>query len=194
MKKYHITVNCEELHQYYSFFSDNEKKIIVLKNNENNMKEKLKPKIWIDADACPRVVKEVVFKAAVRLNLEVCLVANSYMSIPHHALISFIKVDQGADVADNYIVESVRPSDLVITADLPLAGQIVAKNAIAINVRGEVYTEENVSERVSMRDFMQELRDSGMDTGGPPPYSKKDQINFTNGFNRIITSLIKRYS
>lgn len=153
----------------------------------------MKTKIWIDADACPRVIKEVVFKAAMRLELEVCLVANNHISIPHHRLFSFIKVDQGADVADNFIVDNVSECDLVITADLPLAGHIVEKNAIAINVRGEIYTEENISERVSMRDFMQGLRDSGMDTGGPPPFSKKDQINFTNAFNRIITSLQKKH-
>lgn len=147
-------------------------------------------KIWIDADACPKVVKEIVFKASFRLQVPVCLVANSYMSHPHGGLISSIKVDQGADVADTYIVEHVNPVDLVITADIPLASFIVEKGATAINPRGELYTEENISERLSIRDFMQELRDGGVDTGGPAPFGPKDKANFANSFNQIITKLM----
>ena len=147
-------------------------------------------KIWIDADACPKVVKEVVFKNAFRLNIEVVLVANSYLNIPLSPLIKMIKVDQGADVADFYIVEHITEKDLAITADIPLASHIVEKGAMAINPRGEVYTEENISERLSVRDFMQELRDSGMDTGGPPPFGPKDKELFTNSLNRILTKMI----
>ena len=148
-------------------------------------------KIWIDADACPNMVKEAVFKASARLKTHVCLVANSHLNIPLSPLISFVKVEQGADVADFYIAENVVPGDLVITADIPLAALIVEKNALAINPRGELYTEENISERLSVRDFMQDLRDSGLDTGGPPPLGPKDKERFTNSFDRIMTKLLK---
>jgi uncharacterized protein YaiI (UPF0178 family) len=148
-------------------------------------------RIWIDADACPRPVKEVVFKNSFRLKVPVTLVANSYMNVPLDPLIQFIQVDKGADVADFYIVEHVNEGDLVITADIPLADLVVKKDAIAINPRGEEYNEENISERLSMRNFMQDLRDSGMDTGGPPPYGPKDKEKFANSLNRLLTRLLK---
>jgi len=144
-------------------------------------------KIWIDADACPKVVKEIIFKASYRIQIPVCLVANSYIAVPPDSLITSIQVDQGADVADTYIVESCNEEDLVITADIPLAAFIVEKGATAINPRGELYTEENVRERLSMRDFMQELRDGGMNTGGPAPFGEKDKASFANSFNKIVT-------
>ena len=148
-------------------------------------------KIWIDADACPNVVKEIVFKTSHRLQVAVVMVANQYIAVPQGSMISSIQVDQGADVADAYIVEHCNTEDLIITADIPLASLIVEKGALAINPRGELYTEENISERLSMRDFMQEMRDSGMDTGGPKPFGPKDKANFANGFNRIMTKLTK---
>jgi len=148
-------------------------------------------KIWIDADACPKIVKEVVFKASFRLKISVCLVANSYMSVPQDPLVRLVQVEKGADIADFYIVEHVDENDLVITADIPLAALVVDKGAIAINPRGELYTEENIGERLSMRDFMQGLRDSGMDTGGPPPLGPKDKERFVNSFNQILTKLMK---
>jgi len=155
------------------------------------MEDKKEIKIWIDADACPKVVKETVFKISVRLNIPVCLVANSYMAVPQGTLITSIQVDQGADVADFYIVENLSKNDLVITADIPLAALVVEKEATAINPRGELYTEENVSERLSMRDFMQDLRDSGVDTGGPAPFGPKDKERFTNSINRLLTKMLK---
>ncbi len=148
-------------------------------------------KIWIDADACPKMVKEMVYKTSARLNIPVCLVANSYLTIPHSPNISFIQVDQGADVADLYIADHVEEVDLVITADIPLAALIIEKNAIAINPRGEVYTEDNMSERLSVRNFMQDLRDGGVDTGGPPPLGAKDKEKFANSLNSILTKMIK---
>ncbi|OIQ20957.1 MAG: DUF188 domain-containing protein [Bacteriovorax sp. MedPE-SWde] len=148
-------------------------------------------KIWIDADACPKVVKEVVFKASFKLQVPVVLVANSYMATPPDSLITSIQVDKGADVADMYIVDNVSKEDLVITADIPLAALIVEKEATAINPRGELYTEENVSERLSMRDFMQGLRDSGIETGGPAPFGVKDKASFANSFNKIMTQKLK---
>ncbi|MBT4791450.1 MAG: YaiI/YqxD family protein, partial [Halobacteriovoraceae bacterium] len=121
-----------------------------------------------------------------------CLVANSYLNVPLSPDISCIKVDQGADVADFYIVEHAAKEDLVITADIPLAALIVQMGAVAINPRGEIYTEENISERLSVRDFMQELRDSGMDTGGPPPLGPKDKERFTNALDRLVTKMLKQ--
>lgn len=155
------------------------------------MSESNKLKIWIDADACPKVIKEVIFKASFRLKIPVILVANSYISTPPDPLISSIQVEKGMDMADFYIVDHVNAIDLVITADIPLAALIVEKGAIAINPRGELYTEENVQERLSIRDFMKDLRDSGVDTGGPSSFGPKDKASFTNSLNRILTKLIK---
>ena len=150
---------------------------------------KVRPlKIWIDADACPREVKEVIYKASERTRTLVCLVANSFMKTPKSKLISFVQVDKGDDVADFYIVEHVSCEDIVITADVPLAALVVEKNAIALNPRGEVYTEENVREKLSIRDFMQDLRDGGVQTGGPPPFGIKDKEQFANSFNSLLTS------
>lgn len=144
-------------------------------------------KIWIDADACPKVIKEVVYKFSSRLRIPVVLVANSYMNIPHDELITFVKVDSGADVADMYIANHSSENDLIITADIPLASEIVKKGALAINPRGELYDEDNISERLSMRDFMKDLRDNGLVTGGPDAFSSKDKISFTNTLNKILT-------
>lgn len=143
-------------------------------------------KIWVDADACPKVIKEHLFKTSLRLKIPLCLVANSYMDIPFHELISFVKVESGADVADMYIAEHVAPEDLVITADIPLAAQVVNKGTMAINPRGELYNEENIGERLSMRDFMKELRDGGVVTGGPESFGVKDKASFANSLNKIL--------
>jgi uncharacterized protein YaiI (UPF0178 family) len=148
-------------------------------------------KIWIDADACPKMIKEVIFQVSGREKIEVTLVANSYINIPNTPYIDMIQVAKGDDVADFYIVEHCNESDLIITADIPLASLVVKKGATAINPRGEIYTEENISERLSMRDFMTNLRDSGVITGGPAPLGKKDKIDFTNSLNKLITKLNK---
>lgn len=149
-------------------------------------------KIWIDADACPKAVKEVVYKTSARLQLPVILVANSGMGHPLHPLISFVQVAQGQDVADSYIADHVETCDLVITADIPLAAIIVEKGALAINPRGELYTEDNIRERLSIRDFMKELRDSGVETGGPQSFGPKDKENFTNSLHRILTKMMAK--
>lgn len=149
---------------------------------------KIKPnKIWIDADACPKAIKETVFKASARLNLPVILVANSYQTIPHSDLVRLIIVDRGDDVADQYIVDHVEKNDLVITADIPLAARIVEKEAVAINPRGEIYTEENIGEILSMRNFMKELRDGGSLTGGPAAFSARDVQEFANSLNKLLS-------
>lgn len=144
-------------------------------------------KIWIDADACPKAVKEIVFKAAHRTNISLMLVANSYQTIPHSDLIRLIIVGKGLDVADQYIVDHVEAHELVITADIPLAAKIVEKEAIALNPRGEIYTEENIGEILSMRDFMKELRDGGSITGGPAVFGPKDVQQFANSLNKLLS-------
>ncbi len=148
-----------------------------------------RPMIWIDADACPKVIKEVIYKISVRLKLPVTLVANSSMFIPQDPLIKLVQVEAGADVADNYIAEHVVKDDIVITADIPLAAMIVAKDALALNIRGEIYTEENVRERLSMRDFMKDLRDNGVITDGPDTFGPKDKERFTNALNRLLSQV-----
>lgn len=148
-----------------------------------------KPTIWIDADACPKLIKEFIYKSSARLQLQVILVANSSMYIPQSPLIKQVTVKFGADVADNYIVENVKELDIVITADIPLAALVVEKKAWALNIRGEIYTEENVQERLSMRNFFKELRDSGMESGGPEAFGLKDKERFANAFNKILHSL-----
>jgi len=147
--------------------------------------------IWIDSDACPKPIKEIVYRASHRLQLPVILVANNYMSVPPGTLVRSIQVDQGADVADQYIVDHCGPKDIVITQDIPLAAKIVEKGTYAINPRGELYTEDNISERLAMRDLMKELRDSGTVTGGPAPFNQKDVESFANSLNKILTKILK---
>ncbi|MFQ5480855.1 MAG: YaiI/YqxD family protein [Thermodesulfobacteriota bacterium] len=148
-------------------------------------------KIWVDSDACPRAVKDIVFRVSERLQVPVCLVANTFLAVPPGPLITSIQVEKGADIADMYIFDNVSVKDLVITADIPLAARVVEKGGTAINPRGEVYTEANVSERLSMRDFMQGLRDNGVDTGGPKPFGPKDRERFANSIDRILTRMMK---
>lgn len=144
-------------------------------------------KIWIDADACPRAVKDLTFRASNRLDIEVVLVADRPVAIPSSPLISRKVVPRALDSADQHIVDEARPGDLVITADLPLAAAVVDLGAVAIDPRGELYTEENVGERLSMRDFFTSLRDAGHDLGGPPPFSKKDTQRFAAALDRFLT-------
>ena len=138
------------------------------------------------------MIKEVVYKAAQRLKIETVLVANSPIHTPKIGLISSILVPKGADVADAYIVDEVSIEDLVITADIPLADLIVTKGATAINPRGELYTESNIKERLSMRNFMTGMREGGMSTGGPRPLGPQDKKRFASSFDRIMTKLTKR--
>lgn len=151
------------------------------------MSELSKITIWIDADACPKAIREVVYRAAFRLKLPVTIVANTFLSTPPH--VRSVQVGKGSDVADQYIVEQLIPKDLVITTDIPLAALAVEKGAVVLDHRGEVYTEENVRERLSMRDFMKEIRDSGVITGGPAPFGPKDVEHFANALNTILTKL-----
>ena len=148
-------------------------------------------KIWIDADACPKAIKEIVYKASERLKIETILVANQAIAKPRSPLIKSIVVDKGPDVADQYIVDEMDPDDLVITQDIPLADLIVTKGGLAINPRGDLYTEDSIKERLSIRDFMTDLRDSGMQTGGPRSFSEQDKRKFASSFDKIINKKMR---
>jgi len=144
-------------------------------------------KIWVDADACPVVVKEIIFRAATRTGLSVTLVANQTIKIPHANNISFLKVNAGFDVADDEIVRRLCPGDLVITADIPLASEILGKGGMALSPRGELFTEDNIKRRLSMRDLMDTLRSGGLVTGGPPPLGQTDRKKFAGQFDKLLT-------
>ena len=146
-------------------------------------------KIWVDADACPAVIKEILYKAAERTCTSLILVANRSIRIPKSKYIEFLKVDLGLDVADNKIADKIEPGDLVITADIPLASKIVEKGGLGINPRGEMYTPENIREILSNRDFMDVLRSSGVETGGPPPLTNRDKQAFANSLDQILAKL-----
>ncbi|CCH48888.1 YaiI/YqxD family protein [Pseudodesulfovibrio piezophilus] len=143
--------------------------------------------IWVDADACPNIIKDVLYKVAQRRDIQLTLVANSPLSVPQSSLISTIRVGAGFNVADQEIIDQVGPGDLVITADIPLADAIVDKGATGLNPRGEVYTEENVKGLLRMRNLMEELRSGGMVSGGPAPIGPKDRQEFTNQLDRYLT-------
>ena len=144
-------------------------------------------KIWVDADACPGVIKEILFRAARRTELELILVANQAISVPPSRNIKMIQVASGFDVADNEIVKRMSAGDLVITADIPLAAEVIEKAGQALNPRGELYTVDNIKNRLAMRDLMDSLRSSGVDTGGPPPLNQSDRKSFANQLDRIIS-------
>ena len=144
-------------------------------------------KIWIDADACPGVIKELVFRASERRGIPVCLVANRPLSVPPSPRITAVCVAREFNEADTYIVQNVAPHDLVITADLPLAAAVVQKGAIALNPRGDLYTEENVGSRLAVRNLMQDLRAGGLVQGGPAPLRETDRRKFAAAFNTVLT-------
>lgn len=150
--------------------------------------------IWVDADACPGVIKEILFKAAQRTGLPMTLVANHAMRVPATEHIRFIQVVQGFDVADNEIVRRVSADDLVVTADIPLAAEVIAKGATALNPRGELYTESNIRARLNMRDFMETLRSSGVETGGPAKLGQQDRQRFANELDRLLTRYLRTQS
>ncbi len=146
--------------------------------------------MWVDADACPVVVKEILFQAARRTGVQTILVANQDMSVPDVPCISSVRVAAGADVADQEIVKRLRSGDLVITADIPLAADVIAKGGHALNPRGELYSRDNIASRLSMRDFMESLRVDGVETGGPAPLNKGDRQAFANQLDRFLAGNI----
>jgi len=148
-------------------------------------------RIYVDADACPKVIKEVLYKAVKRLKVEMTLVADQYLRIPQSEYIKTVQVPSDIDSADEKIVELLQAGDLVITADIPLADQVVSKGGFAINPRGELYTAQNIKERLAVRDMMAEMRSSGLEFGGPPAFNTKDKEKFANQLDRFLTKALK---
>lgn len=147
-------------------------------------------KIWVDADACPAVIKDILFRAAERTGAQLTLVANQLVRIPPSRYITFIQVASGFDVADNEIVKRLGVGDLVITGDIPLAAEVIEKGGYALNPRGELYSADTIKERLTMRDFMDTLRSSGIDTGGPPALCQSDRKTFANNLDKLLTKYI----
>lgn len=152
-----------------------------------------KIEILVDADACPKVIKEILFRVAKRLSIKTTLFANHGMAIPPSPFIKFVQVPGGFDVVDKKIVDVVGPQDLVITADIPLAAAVIEKNALALNPRGTFYTKENIQQRLSLRNFMDEMRSTGQLTGGgPPPLNNKDQQAFANALDSFLAKHFRK--
>ena len=145
-------------------------------------------RIWIDADATPRPVKEVLFRASERRGVAIILVANSWFQHPRHDKVTFVQVGQGPDEADHYIAEHARPGDLVITADIPLAARVVPNGVAVIQPHGRELDQESIDEALALRDFKESLRDSGTMTGGPPPFGAKQKQRFSNALDRWISA------
>jgi len=145
--------------------------------------------IWVDADACPNPVKEILFRAAQRLAIPVTLIANQPLRTPPSPHIRSIRVASGFDKADDHIVQALAPGDLVITADIPLAAQVIERGGEVLNPRGERYTKDNIRERLNIRDFLDTLRGSGMVTGGPPALTQTDRKRFADALDRLLASL-----
>lgn len=143
-------------------------------------------KIWVDADACPVVIRDVLYRASQRTGVEVTLVANQFIRTPASPKVNMLQVQQGFDVADNEIVKRCQAGDLVITSDIPLADEVITKGAQALNSRGEMYSKENIKARLNMRDFMDTMRSSGVQMGGPPPLSQADRQQFANHLDKWL--------
>jgi uncharacterized protein YaiI (UPF0178 family) len=144
-------------------------------------------KIWVDADACPVVIKEILYRAAERTGVQMTLVANQPLSTPNSEFINTLQVARGFDVADDEIVKRLSAGDLVITSDIPLAAEVIDKGGHALSPRGELHTTENIRARLNMRDFLDTMRASGVDTGGPPAMSQRDRQDFANNLDRFLT-------
>jgi uncharacterized protein YaiI (UPF0178 family) len=147
--------------------------------------------IWVDADSCPVVIREILYRAAERTGVLMTLVANKPVKLPVASNIHFVQVPQGFDAADKRIVELMSAGDLVITADVPLAAAVIEKGGVALSARGELYTSENVRERLSVRNFLDELRGSGVNTGGPPALSQRERQLFANQLDRLLARRAK---
>jgi hypothetical protein len=147
--------------------------------------------IWVDADACPVAVKEILFRAAERLQIPTTLVANKPLRTPPSRFVRMVQVPRGIDVADSEITGRLERGDLVVTADIPLAADVIARGGHALNPRGEFYTPDNIRERLALRDFLEEQRGSGVQTGGPPPLDKTDLKRFADQLDRFLTRLAR---
>ena len=147
-------------------------------------------KIWVDADACPVVIKDILFRAAQRTQVPLTLVANQWVRVPASPYISFLQVATGFDVADSEIVKRMCVGDLIITSDIPLAAEVIEKGGQALSPRGELYSPQTIRSRLTMRDFMDTLRASGIDTGGPPALNRGDRLAFANHLDRLLTKFM----
>ncbi|NIY84087.1 YaiI/YqxD family protein [Vibrio hepatarius] len=143
-------------------------------------------KIWVDADACPVVIRDILFRASERTGVEVTLVANQFIRTPASLKVTMLQVQQGFDVADNEIVQRCEVGDMVITSDIPLADEVISKGAHALSSRGELFTKENIKSRLNIRDFMDTMRSSGIQTGGPAPLSQSDRQQFANNLDKWL--------
>ncbi len=148
--------------------------------------------IWVDADACPVVIREIICKAANRTETETVFVANNYIKLPPSPHIRFMQVPKGFDIADNEIAERAAAGDMVITGDIPLAAEVMEKKAEAINTRGEPYSEDTIRQRLNMRDFMDTMRASGVQSGGPPPLGQAEKQAFANALDRYLARKAKQ--
>ncbi|MFT5722477.1 MAG: hypothetical protein ACI9W6_002806 [Motiliproteus sp.] len=146
--------------------------------------------IWVDADACPRVIRDILFRAAQRAHINTTLVANQLVPTPPSPWLHSVRVASGFDIADDYIVQKTAPGDLVITADIPLAAEVIDKGGLALNPRGELYSPESIRQRLNMRDFMETLRASGIQTGGPATLSLADRQTFANQLDRLLAQRV----
>ena len=147
-------------------------------------------KIWVDADACPVVAKEILYRAAERTKVPIVLVANQALQTPNSSYISTMQVPRGFDVADDEIVKRLTVGDLVITSDIPLAAEVIEKGGQALSPRGELHTTENIRARLNMRDFLDTMRASGLETGGPAAYSQRDRQAFANRLDQLLTKYV----
>ncbi|MCG7930386.1 MAG: YaiI/YqxD family protein [Candidatus Thiodiazotropha lotti] len=143
-------------------------------------------RIWVDADACPKPIKEILFRASDRVRIPVVLVTNQALQVPPSELIRSVQVSAGFDVADDYIVQQAQSGELVITADIPLAAEVIEKGCLVLTPRGERYTADNIRQRLTMRDFLDTMRGSGVDTGGPAAFSHSDRQAFANQLDRLL--------
>lgn len=157
-----------------------------------NQTEKPSASIWVDADACPGTLKEMLIRAAKRTGIKITFVANQSIALPALKNLKSIQVSSGFDVADNWIVQNTQTGDLVITQDIPLADEVISKGALAIGPRGQAYTRENIKSRLNMRDFMETMRSSGIHSGGPGPLNQQDKQNFANQLDKWLAKNLKK--
>jgi uncharacterized protein YaiI (UPF0178 family) len=148
--------------------------------------------VWVDADACPVPIKEFLIKTAKNRQLQMIFVSNKLITVPNSPLFQAVQVSHGADVADAYIVEHTQAGDIVITQDIPLAALLVGKNVLVLNLKGDWLKGSNIAERLAVRNLMTDLRDTGMITGGPKPFSQKQKETFANGFDKVLTFRLKQ--
>jgi uncharacterized protein YaiI (UPF0178 family) len=145
--------------------------------------------LWIDADACPGAIKEIIIRAALKREIKTCFVANKMIALPASSWLAHVKVPLGPDVVDQYIIDQAQPGDLVVSQDIPLAAALVARAVVVISPHGLLFTPNNIGEKLSNRNFLQDMRDSGLITGGPKPFGDKEKRAFSNTFDQVLTRL-----